>query len=122
MSSTFLSCLPRRLPADFSSAASSPPPAPASRPASVGENVTVCGLDWRRLEPGSRLALGDEAVIAVTRYTSPCKTIADSFAGRDFRRISQREHPGYSRVYARVIRAGRLVVGQSVRLLDGSHT
>ena len=91
-------------------------------PGSVGENVTVCGLDWRRLEPGSRLALGDEAVVAVTRYTSPCKTIADSFAGRDFKRISQKERPGYSRVYARVIQTGKLVVGQSVSLLDGSHT
>ena len=89
-------------------------------PGSVGENVTVVGLDWQRLEPGSRLALGEEAVVEVTRYTSPCKNIADSFAGRDFKRISQKDHPGYSRVYARVLRTGRLVVGQAVRLLDGS--
>jgi MOSC domain-containing protein YiiM len=89
-------------------------------PGSVGENVTVVGLDWRRLEPGSRLALGDEAVVEVTRYTSPCKNIADSFTGRDFKRISQKVHPGDSRVYARVLQAGRLVVGQTVRLLNGS--
>jgi MOSC domain-containing protein YiiM len=87
-------------------------------PGSVGENVTVVGLDWARLEPGARLALGDEAVVEVTRYTTPCKTIADSFAGRDFKRISQKEHPGYSRVYARVLRAGRLAVGQAVRLIE----
>lgn len=89
-------------------------------PGSVGENVTVVGLDWQRLEPGARLALGDEAVIEITRYTTPCKTIADSFAGRDFRRISQKEHPGSSRVYARVLQEGRLAVGQAVRLLNGS--
>jgi MOSC domain-containing protein YiiM len=86
-------------------------------PGSAGENVTVFGLDWQRVEPGSRLALGDEAVVEVTRYTTPCKTIADSFAGRDFKRISQKEHPGYSRVYARVIRPGRLAVGQVVSLI-----
>ena len=88
-------------------------------PGSVGENVTVVGLDWQRLEPGARLSLGDEALVEVTRYTSPCKTIAGSFAGRDFKRISQEDHPGHSRVYARVIQTGRLAVGQLVRLLDG---
>ncbi|HEX3557735.1 MAG TPA: MOSC domain-containing protein [Pyrinomonadaceae bacterium] len=87
-------------------------------PGSAGENITVVGLDWRRLEPGSRLALGGEAFVEVTRYTSPCKKIADSFAGRHFKRISQQEHPGNSRVYARVIRTGRLVVGQTLRLFD----
>src|ERR1043165_1879287 len=89
-------------------------------PGRVGENVTFVGRDWQRLDPGARLALGDEAVVEITRYTSPCKTIADSFARRDFRRISQKEHPGYSRVYARVIRAGRLAVGQPVKLLNWS--
>lgn len=89
-------------------------------PGSVGENVTVCGLDWHRLKPGARLALGDEAVVEVTGYTTPCKTIADSFVGRDFKRISQKAHPGDSRVYARVIQTGRLAVGQAVRLLNGS--
>ncbi|PYS83750.1 MAG: MOSC domain-containing protein [Acidobacteria bacterium] len=88
-------------------------------PGSVGENVTVVGLDWQRLEPGARLSLGDEALVEVTRYTSPCKTIAGSFVGRDFKRISQEDHPGHSRVYARVIQTGRLAVGQLVRLLDG---
>jgi len=88
-------------------------------PGSVGENVTVVGLDWQRVEPGARLSLGDEALVEVTRYTSPCKTIAGSFVGRDFKRISQEDHPGHSRVYARVIQTGRLAVGQLVRLLDG---
>jgi MOSC domain-containing protein YiiM len=87
-------------------------------PGSVGENVTVVSLDWARLEPGSRLALGDEAVVEVTRYTTPCKTIADSFARQDFTRISHKQHPGYSRVYARVLRTGRLAVGQTVRLIE----
>src|SRR5205085_8585555 len=37
-------------------------------PGSVGENVTVYGLDWPRVEPGSRLALGDEALVEITNY------------------------------------------------------
>src|SRR3982751_3906323 len=28
-------------------------------PGSTGENLTISGLDWKRLAPGSRLAVGD---------------------------------------------------------------
>lgn len=37
------------------------------------------------------------------------KTIAGSFAGGDFARIAQRDHPGTSRVYARVLAPGDMV-------------
>lgn len=88
-------------------------------PGSVGENVTVEGLDWSRLAPGARLAIGDEVVVEISDYTTPCRTIKASFAGGDYSRISQKKHPGDSRLYARVLRTGRLSVGQPVRLLDG---
>lgn len=91
-------------------------------PGSVGENVTVTGLEWEKVVPGTRLALGDEVLVEITKYTSPCKTIAASFAGRDFDRIAQKKNPGDSRLYARVLQTGRLVVGQPVRLLDGDVT
>ncbi|MDX6695545.1 MAG: hypothetical protein QOF02_3148 [Blastocatellia bacterium] len=86
-------------------------------PGTIGENVTVAGLDWLALEPGARLALGDEVVIEISSYTSPCKTIAASFTDGSFNRISQKLHPGWSRLYARVLQAGRLVEGQAVRVL-----
>ena len=89
-------------------------------PGAVGENLTTVGLDWSRLTPGARLALGDEAVVEITSYTSPCKKIAPSFAGGEFKRISQKVRPGHSRLYARVLRPGRLAVGQRVSLLSGS--
>jgi MOSC domain-containing protein YiiM len=87
-------------------------------PGSTGENVTIYGLDWASLAPGSRLALGEEVVIEISGYTRPCKTITASFRGGDFNRISQKVLPGHSRLYARVLRTGRLAVGQSVKLLD----
>lgn len=87
-------------------------------PGSVGENLTVVGLEWSGLAPGARLALGEEAVVEITSYTSPCKKIAASFTRGDFKRISQKVHPGDSRLYARVLRPGRLAVGQSVTLLS----
>lgn len=87
-------------------------------PGSVGENLTVVGLDWMGLTPGARLALGEEALAEITSYTAPCKKIAASFVEGDFKRISQKLHPGHSRLYARVLRPGRLGVGQPVRLLN----
>ncbi len=86
-------------------------------PGSVGENVTISGLDWEVMEPGRQLSLGDEIVVEVTSYTSPCNSIPDSFSDGNFARISQKLHPGFSRVYARVLQAGKLRIGQSVRLL-----
>ena len=87
-------------------------------PGSVGENVTVVGLDWSGLAPGARLALGEEVLVELSSYTTPCKIIAASFKDGDFKRISQKLRPGDSRLYARVIRTGRLAVGQTVRLLN----
>jgi MOSC domain-containing protein YiiM len=85
---------------------------------STGENITLAGIPQAALVPGARLALGDEVVVEITRYTTPCKTITESFSDGDFTRISQKLHPGESRVYARVLREGTVRVGQPVRLLD----
>ena len=85
-------------------------------PGAVGENVTLMGIDWARVEPGVRLALGDEVKIEIVSYTSPCDSVAESFGEGRFVRISQKVNPGWSRVYARVLQTGRLAVGQKVRL------
>ena len=85
-------------------------------PGSTGENVTVSGIDWAAVVPGARFELGSEVIVEVTRYTEPCKQIAASFVDRTFRRIDQLRQPGWSRVYARVIRAGLVGVGQPARL------
>jgi MOSC domain-containing protein YiiM len=90
-------------------------------PGAVGENVTISGLDWDRMTPGQRVTLGDEVMIEVTSYTSPCNSITATFLDGKYQRISQKVNPGYSRVYARVLRPGRLIVGQQVRVLNRSH-
>jgi MOSC domain-containing protein YiiM len=86
-------------------------------PGSTGENVTVAGLDWALLAPGSRLAIGDEVVLEITGYASPCGTIRASFADGRFKRISQKVNPGESRLYARVLGEGRVAAGDRVRVL-----
>ena len=81
----------------------------------VGENVTIAGLPWEDVRPGARLTLGDVEV-EVTSFTSPCANIEGAFLEGRFARISQKVHPGWSRVYVRVRRGGSLRVGDPVRL------
>ena len=88
-------------------------------PGAVGENVTIAGLDWERMVPGARLALGDDVSIELTTYTKPCNTIPEFFVNGNYQRISQQVNPGWSRIYARVLRGGALKVGQSVKFLNG---
>jgi MOSC domain-containing protein YiiM len=86
-------------------------------PGALGENVTLEGLDWSAVQPGARLQLGEEVVVEVTRYTTPCFNIRPAFRGGDYSLVSQKRHPGRSRVYARVIATGTLRSGDPVRLL-----
>lgn len=94
----------------------------AIAPGTLGENVTVAGLDWAAVVPGARLRLGEAVVLEITTYTSPCANIAGAFAGRDFARVSQRRHPGWSRVYARVLREGRVSAGDPAVILLAADT
>ena len=86
-------------------------------PGALGENVTLEGLDWSAVQPGTRLQLGDEVVLEVTRYTTPCFNIRPAFRGGDYSLVSQKRHPGRSRVYARVVATGMLHGGDPARLL-----
>lgn len=87
-------------------------------PGALGENVTVEGLDWSLVAPGARVRLGPDALLEVTRYTSPCFNIRVAFRDGDFARVSQKRHPGWSRVYARVLEEGVIRPGDDVALVD----
>jgi MOSC domain-containing protein YiiM len=86
-------------------------------PGALGENVTVEGLDWSSVQPGVRLRLGSEVLLEVTRYTTPCFNIRPAFVDGDYSRVSQKRHPGRSRVYARVVETGTLRRGDPAQLL-----
>ncbi len=79
-------------------------------PGSAGENLTITGLDWSRMLPGARLKVG-AAVIDIVSFTTPCKTIRDSFLDGRFNRISHLTNPGWSRVYGRVVVPGTVRAG-----------
>jgi len=87
-------------------------------PGSVGENVTMVGIDMDRLVPGTRLRLGETVLIEITSYTRPCRNIRESFSDGDWNRILQDRRPGWSRVYARVLDMGRISVGDRIAIVD----
>ena len=89
-------------------------------PGSLGENLTVEGIDWVGLRPGVRLAVGDDAdpvVLEVSSWAPPCKNIAGSFSERRFDRVDHDKHPGWSRAYAWPLSGGTLATGDPVRVL-----
>ena len=85
-------------------------------PGSVGENLTLSGIDWEQMVPGARLRLGKQVLVEVTRYTTPCSNIQASFTGKDIGRILQDKNPGWSRVYVRVLSEGALTIGDTASL------
>ena len=80
-------------------------------PGSVGENVTITGHDWASLAAGTRLALGPDVIVELTRIAAPCKQIVESFSDRNSKRLAA---PELARWYARVVQPGLLRVGQRV--------
>ena len=86
-------------------------------PGSIGENVTISGLDWDSVVPGVRLTIGDDIELEVTQYTIPCAKIGPSFIRNDSLRVGQDANPGWSRVYTKVLREGVVRVGDAVTLV-----
>jgi MOSC domain-containing protein YiiM len=81
----------------------------------TGENLTIAGIDWTLVVPGADLTIGG-VHLRITQYTSPCHKIAGSFVRGNFMRISQKLHPGWSRVSTRVVEGGLVRVGDAVVL------
>lgn len=87
-------------------------------PGFAGENVTVTGLPWDRVRPGTRLRLGT-VLCEVWSYTTPCTKNARWFSDGRFDRMHHREGP-VSRVYALVLEPGAIAVDDRAVLLTGA--
>lgn len=87
-------------------------------PGTIGENLTISGIDWSRVTPGVKLAAGN-VLLRVTQYAAPGDQIRSSFLGDNFSRVSHQHHPGWSRVCARVLSGGVLRIGDPISLRVG---
>jgi MOSC domain-containing protein YiiM len=88
---------------------------------SSGENLTFAGLEWEKLTPGDQIQIGPEVRIEVMSYTSPCDKNAQWFRERDYTRVSQKLNPGWSRLYAKVLREGVVRPGDEVVVKPGER-
>jgi|SRR5688572_23370641 len=83
---------------------------------SSGENLTLAGLEWEKLQLGDQLRIGPEVRIEIMSYTTPCEKNAQWFRDRDYKRVSHKINPGWSRFYAKVLREGEVRPGDEVVL------
>jgi MOSC domain-containing protein YiiM len=81
----------------------------------AGENITVTGVDWSGLRPGAQIRVGTVEG-EISSHATPCAKNADWFADRQFRRIDHDDHPGWSRLYATVLRPGHIQLGDAVEI------
>jgi MOSC domain-containing protein YiiM len=80
---------------------------------SAGENITIEGLDWATLRPGTLLRIG--TVLAEVSFpATPCAKQTRWFADGDFRRIDHDRNPHLVRWYAWVREPGRVDEGDAV--------
>ena len=87
---------------------------------SLGENLTVSGIDFRQLCPGMRLRAGD-AVIELTKVRRPCAQLNVYNGGEEGRiqkaLLAVAARAGY---YASVLQAGAIRPGDPIALIDAA--
>ena len=77
--------------------------------------ITTTGVE------GDRLQIGPDVQIEIMSYTIPCDQNAQWFRDRDYKRVSQKKNPGWSRFYAKVLREGVVRPGDAVEILEMSR-
>ncbi len=86
------------------------------QPGNVGENITISGLDWAHLRPGTLLKLGRDVVIELSAAATPCAHNTPYFLDGNYKRMDHDVHPGWSRLYASVLVDGTIRPGDSVEV------
>jgi len=82
----------------------------------VRENVTTSGVDIASLEPGRRVALGDSAVVEVSKDCAPCSRMEELRPGLQEALEDRRGK------LARVVHSGRVSAGAMVSLIETADT
>jgi len=74
------------------------------------ENIATTGIDWKNIPVGTRVHLGDEALVEITQIGKECHTrCAIYYKAGDC--IMPREG-----VFARVLNEGKIRCGDSIRI------
>ncbi|GAA3895907.1 MOSC domain-containing protein [Streptomyces gulbargensis] len=95
-------------------------------PGDLGENITTRGIDLLSLPTGTRLHLGEEAVVEVTGLRNPCVQI-DHFRGGLLKQVLGRDDNGgvvrKAGIMSVVLTGGEVRPGDPIRveLPEGPH-
>ena len=84
-------------------------------------SIIADAISSGQLKPGDRLQIGPDVQLEITNYTIPCDQNAQWFRDRDYKRVSQKKNPGWSRFYAKVLREGVVRPGDAVEILEMSR-
>lgn len=85
-------------------------------PGALGENLTLVGLDWNKMVVGTRLKVGEEVILEITSFATPCKKLEPYL--NDIMAVSQKDRPGWGRPYCKVLQTGSVKIGNTVEILD----
>lgn len=89
----------------------------ALNPGDLGENILTSGLDLVALPCGTRLCIGDDAILELTGLRNPCAQIERFMPGLLAQVVSRRADGTIDRragVMAIVVAGGRVAVGDSI--------
>jgi len=85
----------------------------------MGENITTCGIDLLRFPTGTRLRLGDTAVVEITGLRNPCVQL-DRFQSGLMAAVLERDESGTltrkAGVMAIVLSAGEVRPGDPIHV------
>jgi len=79
----------------------------------AGENITVSGIDWRKMHAGMVVEIGDMSC-QLSAPADPCAKIRRWFSDNDSSHIDHCLHPGRARWYASVVAPGTIFAGDRV--------
>ena len=89
------------------------------QPGDIGENITTRGFDLLALPRGTRLDIGDEAVVEITGLRTPCKQI-ERFQTGLLAAVSQDENGNLhfkSGIMGIVLKGGTVRPGDKIRMV-----
>ena len=85
-----------------------------TEPGQMGEQIVIHQLDVDNLPPGSRVQLGDHAVIEVIKQRTGCEKF------ERLQRHQRTDVAGEMGVMAKIIIGGKIHVGDPVKVLEGA--
>jgi len=91
----------------------------AASPGALGENITTSGIDLLALPVGTVLAIGDQAVLAVTGLRNPCLQL-DKYEDGLLAEVAYRDEEGHlirrAGIMTVVLAGGEVRVGDPIRV------